>query len=222
MWKLVIFDFDGTLVNTVSDVLDCFNKALAADGFPPHTLESFQHFVGGDLETIVTQLLPEKARTEDNVSSVKARYRQLYQASSKPNTAPYPGIMQLLDQLREKGIRLAINSNKGQSLLNSIVEQLFPADLFQAVVGYLENRPSKPDPFGVHLICKACNCSLADAVYIGDGKSDISTAYNAGIPCILVKWGQGTQQVWEDSRVQWRVKTVSELENILLGEAELT
>lgn len=106
---------------------------------------------------------------------------------------------------------MAINSNKGQLLLDDMVNKLFPEDLFDAVVGYLEAYPSKPDPYGVDMICAQCNCERMDAIYVGDGKSDIDTAANAGIPCIFVTWGQGSKQDLEDPRITRKVETVCQL-----------
>lgn len=215
MKKLVIFDFDGTAVDTITDVVYCFNAALEAYGFPGFTVESFSRYVGGDLETIVTHLLPENARTAENVDNVKNFYRKCYLQSSKPNTRPYPGMLTLMRELKQSGYKLAINSNKGQVLLDDMVAKLFPAGLFDSVVGYLETRPSKPDPCGVDLICADCGCSGADAVYVGDGKSDLHTAKNAGIPCVIVTWGQGTPDLWNDPSVYARADNADQLKVVL-------
>lgn len=211
MGKLLIFDFDGTIVDTITDVGLCFNEALMQNGFPQHPLEAFGAFVGGDLETVVSRMLPEQARSPENIDRVKTVYRRLYLSNPKPNTKPYPGIMRVLAQLKASGHHLAVNSNKGQALLEDLVRKLFPADFFESVVGYEETRPSKPSPAGVDLICSQCRCERKQAVYIGDGHSDIETAVNAGIPCVLVKWGQGTQQDFADVRVADFVETASQL-----------
>lgn len=215
MKKLIIFDFDGTAVDTITDVVACFNAALEECGFCGYTVEGFSRYVGGDLETIVTNLLPEDARTSANIDRVKMLYRRFYLESVKPNTKPYPGMPELMQKLKLAGCKLAVNSNKGQLLLEDMVEKLFPFGFFDAVVGYLESRPSKPDPCGVDMICEACGCSRADAVYVGDGKSDLTTANNAGIPCILVTWGQGTPELWNDPRVYAKVDTAQQLEAVL-------
>lgn len=215
MKKLIIFDFDGTAVDTITDVVSCFNAALEECGFYGYTVEGFSRYVGGDLETIVTNLLPEDARTSANIDRVKMLYRRFYLESVKPNTKPYPGMPELMQKLKLAGCKLAVNSNKGQLLLEDMVEKLFPFGFFDAVVGYLESRPSKPDPCGVDMICEACECSRADAVYVGDGKSDLTTANNAGIPCILVTWGQGTPELWNDPRVYAKVDTAQQLEAVL-------
>ncbi len=191
MARIAIFDFDGTIVNTIVDVAISFNKALEEHGFPTHPLEAYDGFVGGNLETVVSRMLPKDAITDENIDKVKTTYRQIYSSSKKENTLPYDGIMELLHDLKAEGWKLAINTNKGQKLVDELVVELFPEGMFDSVVGYLESRPSKPDAFGVKMICQECGGDIADAIYVGDGMSDVNTAINAGIPCIFTEWGQG-------------------------------
>lgn len=216
MPKLLIFDFDGTLVDTITDVGICFNLALKECGFPEHPLERFADFAGGNLETVVSKMLPPTLRTTENIDAVKTVYRQAYLRSEKPNTVPYAGMMELLYELKTEGFKLAVNSNKGQQLLDDMVGKLFEPKFFDSVVGYLETRPSKPDPYGVYMICDECRCDLRDSVYIGDGKSDVVTAANAGIPCIYVQWGQGKMSEWENDYRATVVDTVEKLKKVLM------
>lgn len=217
MTRLAIFDFDGTLVDTITDVALCFNRALDQCGFPKHPLLAFGDFVGGDLETVVSRMLPEGQKTEKNITRVKTVYRELYLHSEKPNTQPYPGIVLMLERLKAAGVRLAVHSNKGQALLEDTAEKLFPYGFFDAVVGYAEDRPSKPDPDGVRRILGCCGCGREDAVYVGDGHTDIATARNAGIPCILVTWGQGRGKDRADPAVWKCADTAEQLEQVLLS-----
>ena len=211
MRKLIIFDFDGTLVNTVTDVAICFNKALEACGFPTHPIAAYDRFVGGNLETVVSRMLPADARASENIDRVKTLYRQLYLQSEKPNTKPYPGMTELLAELKTMGYRIAVNSNKGQLLLEDTVGKMFPPSYFDTVVGYVEDKPSKPNPYGVDEICRLCGCLREEAIYVGDGESDLATAANAGIPCVFVTWGQGDQLLAHDPRVY---KTASSMEEL--------
>ena len=216
MKKLFIFDFDGTLVDTITDVAICFNEALKINGFPQHPLKAYDGFVGGNLETVVSRMLPPRQVNETNINAVKTTYRSLYMASRKENTKPYPGILPLLEQLKKEGYLLAVNSNKGQELLDELVNKMFPPNFFDAVIGYVEGVPSKPDPYGVEKICKICGVSKENAVYIGDGKSDIDTAANAGVTCIFVMWGQGSDADKCDERVCCRADTPADLKDKLL------
>ena len=216
MRRVLIFDFDGTLVDTITDVGICFNEALKECGFLQHPLERFGDFVGGNLETVVSKMLPQEQVTEENVTIVKERYRQLYLQSEKINTKPYPGILELLTELKQNGFKLAINSNKGQQLLDDMVGKMFEPDFFSSVIGYSETRPSKPDPYGVQMICRECESEMDDAVYIGDGKSDVVTAANAGIPCVYVQWGQGKIEEWKEQYEAVVVDNVEELKSALV------
>lgn len=217
MRKLVIFDFDGTLVDTLTDVSICFNEALAVNDMPVHPLEEYSNHVGGNLETIVSNILPPDKVTEVNIDLVKSSYRKIYSQSSKPNTKIYPGIMDCLYTLKNNGYKLAVNSNKGQVLLDEMVSDMFPDNFFDSVIGYLEERPSKPDPLGVDMICSECGCMRDDAVYVGDGKSDVRTAENAGIPCIFVLWNKSNEHTFN---VYKTVRNADELKEVLLGEID--
>lgn len=218
MKKLFIFDFDGTLVDTIKDVGICFNEALRRSGLPQHPLERFGSFAGGNLETVVSKMLPPDQVTQENITRVKTVYRELYMNSDKPNTKPYPGIVELLSNLKSAGAAVAVNSNKGQVLLDDMVEKMFPAGFFDAVIGYQEDRPSKPDPYGVELICNICRRKPSEAVYIGDGRSDLDMAENAGIPCVFVLWGQGSCADQNDPRAAARAKNVEQLRKRLFSE----
>lgn len=214
-YDLIIFDFDGTIVDTITDVGICFNEALSSCGFPKHKLENFGRFAGGNLETIVSRLLPPEDITEGNITRVKTKYRELYLHSSKPNTKPYPGIWDMLQCLKKEGYTLAVNSNKGQMLLDDMIDKMFPPHFFSSVVGYLEDRPSKPDPTGVKMIVEQCGCRMEQAVYIGDGISDVLTAENAGIPCVFVTWGQGNEGQIPANADVTIVQTVEQLKRVL-------
>ena len=215
MRSLAIFDFDGTLVDSITDVALCFNRALAKHGYPVHPIEAFNSFVGGNLETVVSRMLPRERCTPRDIDVVKTCYRAIYQSDIKPNTKPYPGIMELLISLNAVGITLAVNTNKGQELVDSLVKQMFNTIQLSAVIGYHENYPSKPDAYGVKKICELCGKNILDAIYIGDGRSDIETARNAGIPCILVSWGQANASDLLDTYIEGVAQTPQDIMNII-------
>jgi phosphoglycolate phosphatase len=218
MCELVIFDFDGTLVDTIRDVAICFNEALKVNGFPELDYEYIESLIGGDLETIVTRLLPEEERTPEAVDRVKKSYRKIYMECPKENSLPYDGIRDLLYGLKEKGIKLAVNSNKSQQLLETMTYEIFGKEMFESVVGYDESRPSKPDPYGVNEILRVCGAGKEKTVYVGDGKSDMLTAENAGLKFVYVTWGQGRLEKYcEDGSISL-VDDAEELRQVLIGE----
>lgn len=209
--KLYIFDFDGTLVDTITDVGICFNNALMKCGFPVHPVEMYTNFVGGNLETVVSRLLPPKEVTEENIDRVKTIYRELYMASEKPNTLPFSGIFSVLTSLREKGKLLAIHTNKAQVLVEDLCHRFFSDIDFFAILGYDPVYPSKPDAWGVNYLMKKAGVTKGQTVYIGDGLTDVLTAENAGIDCVYVTWGQGTAEDIDYSSVKYIAKDWSDL-----------
>lgn len=190
--KLIIFDLDGTLIDSITDVAICFNKALSEYSLPKHELSEFGKFVGGDLEQVITKMLPiEFKDNNDLIAKIGQRYRQLYSSSSKSNTVPYEGIVDLLNYLRSKKCAIAVNTNKNHILAKEVTDSVFPEFKFDYVLGSGGEIAPKPSPEGVDLIASALGVNIQDSCYIGDTLSDILTAKNAEIPCFYVKWGQG-------------------------------
>lgn len=188
-YKLLIFDFDGTLADTIVDVVLCFNEALRINGFPEWRFEDIKKLIGGNLETIVSRMIPESDRNRETIDRVKQTYRELYMVSEKPNSRPYPGVLDMLVAIQEENVLLAVNSNKGQKLLDAMVANMFGDFCFCAVIGYDEAFPSKPDPDGVNRILSSCGLNTEQALYIGDGNSDRETARNANMDFSLATWG---------------------------------
>lgn len=202
MKKLVIFDFDGTLVDTIIDAARCFNKALAYFGFKTYPVEQYGSIVGGNLDVIFAKLLDKQYQTEENLSKLKAKYREIYSSDEKPNTKPFDGILNVLEELTQAGIFIAINTNKAQVLVDALCAKVFPTIKFTAIYGYSDGKPSKPDPYAVDEIIKICNVNKSETIYVGDGLTDIKTANNAGINCVLVTWGQGNvSEIQKENKV---------------------
>ncbi len=189
--KLIIFDFDGTLVDTIIDAGRCFNKALECFGFKTYPVEDYGNIVGGNLDVIFSKLLDQQYQTAENIANLKAKYRAIYSLDEKPHTKPFDGIVDALRKLNQDGISIAINTNKAQILVDELCKKEFPDIKFAAVFGYHDGIPSKPDPYAVNEIMKLCNVSASETIYVGDGLTDVKTAQNANIDCVLVTWGQG-------------------------------
>ncbi len=198
MIKCAIFDFDGTLVNTETDVIYCMNEALMKNSYPVKEYDYIKGLIGKNLDEIVMQLLPGDSVSKDNIDRVKDSYKKIYSDYNKPNTIPFSGIKELLQILKDNSIYVAVNSNKGQELLLKMTEDLFGQFFFDRVVGYNPDYPSKPDPYGVLKILKDLSVSSEEAVYIGDSAIDIITAQNAGIPILCASWGIGDNQEMMD------------------------
>lgn len=211
MKKLAIFDFDGTLFNSVDDVVICFNKALKIHDLPTLSREEYFECLGGNIDEIVSLVLHEN-NTAENVEKVKKTYLDLYNPSPKENTLPFPNAHGCLKELQKNGVLLAVNSNRLDYSLNYFVERFFDDIDFVLIEGHKEGSPSKPSPVGVENIIEKANVCPEDAVYIGDSQTDITTAQNAGIDCIVVKWGYGNQNDYENKYI---LKAVEEFGEIL-------
>ncbi|MBQ6098584.1 MAG: HAD family hydrolase [Methanobrevibacter sp.] len=210
MKKLFIFDFDGTLFDSVADVVICFNETLEIHNFPTLTREEYLECLGGNIDGIVSLVLGENS-TDENVKTVKNTYLNIHDSCKKENTVPFPKASQTLKKLQDRGILLAINSNRLNYSLNEFVEKFFSDIDFLEIEGHDEINPSKPNPYGVEKIIRKAGVDKSEAVYIGDSKTDIQTAKNAGIDCIVVKWGYGNQNDYEDDYILKAIDSYEEL-----------
>ena len=195
MKKLTIFDFDGTLFDSVDDVVVCFNRALAIYGFPTLTRDEYIPCLGGNIDDIVSKVLGEN-KSPQNLEKVKKTYLDFYNDSKKELTIPFDFAHDLLKTLKENDMLLAINSNRLNYSLNEFVSKFFPDIDFVSIEGHDLINPSKPDPFGVKKIMNKANAASDETVYIGDSITDIKTAQNAGIDCVIVRWGYGDENAF--------------------------
>lgn len=200
MKRLAIFDFDGTLFDSVHDVIICFNKALSMNGFPTLTREEYIERLGGNIDEVVPLILKDK-NSKENIELIKKDYQKLYDNSNKDNTLPFPNSLEVLKELQERNILLAINSNRTTDSIKYFVSKFFKEIDFISIEGHNLDYPSKPNPHGVNNIIKKANVGLDEVIYIGDSKTDIKTAKNANVDCILVSWGYGNQTDYENDYV---------------------
>lgn len=187
--QLVIFDLDGTLLDTVADLANATNQALAKCGYPTHPTEAYYRFVGNGINKLFARALPEEARTEENVQRIRTLFIPYYNEHNADDSRPYPGIVELLTHLQDQGIQLAVASNKYQQATAKLVGHFFPGIRFAAVYGQREGIPIKPDPTIVNDILSATGISRARTLYIGDSGVDMQTARNASVESVGVTWG---------------------------------
>lgn len=215
MKKLAIFDFDGTLIDSVCDVVINFNRALEVFDFPTLTRDEYLGCLGGNIDDIVNLVLGDNANPE-NFDNFKNTYLNFYYSSKKEHTLPFPKAHDLLRDLQERGVILSINSNRFTDSIESFVLKFFDDIDFLSIEGHSFDNPSKPDPCGVQKIIKKAGVSPHEAIYIGDSGTDILTAKNAGIECVVVKWGYGNQNDWENDYVLKAVDSMDELEGFFI------
>jgi len=189
MIKLVIFDLDGTLLNTITDLAVSTNYALEQNGFPIHPIESYKYFVGNGINKLFERVLPEGFKTTNSILRIRETFLPYYDKHNTDHTVPYKGICDLLFALQEKGIMLAVASNKYQIATEKLINQLFPNISFVAVFGQREDIPVKPAPIIVYDILEIAQVSPFETLYVGDSGVDIQTAANANVQSVGVTWG---------------------------------
>lgn len=189
MISTLIFDLDGTLLNTLDDLTDAGNRLCAARGWPQHTPQAFRHLVGNGIPKLVERLTPEALRTPEVLQAALADFRAAYEPHMKDKTAPYPGIPELLQALRAKGVRVAVYSNKADDFARSVCEEYFGPDAFALVRGQRPGVPLKPDAAGTLALLQELGVQPDECWYIGDSDVDVLTAHNAGMRCCGVTWG---------------------------------
>lgn len=189
MKKLVIFDLDGTLLDTIADLAMATNLALKQLGYPTHDVETIRTFVGNGINKLLERSLPTNEQTEDNVMKMRMHFVPYYDAHNADLSTPYPDIVSLLETLQQKGMMLAVASNKYQKATGKLVAQYFPTISFVEVLGQREGIAVKPDPTIVFDILKKANVSPEEVLYVGDSGVDMQTAKNAGVDAVGVTWG---------------------------------
>lgn len=189
MKQLVIFDLDGTLLNTIADLAQSTNYALEELGYPTHEEDAYRFMVGNGINKLFERALPEGEKTEVNVLRVRQKFVPYYDLHNADKSIPYPGVPKLLASLQERDIQLAVASNKYQSAAEKLITHYFPAIHFVAVFGQREGVLPKPDPTVVYDILKKAGVAHDHTLYVGDSGVDMETAINAGVTSCGVTWG---------------------------------
>lgn len=185
MIKTVIFDLDGTLLNTLEDLKEATNFALSKYNYPTRTLEEVRCFVGNGVRKLIERAVPENCQ---NVEECLAVFKQNYSEIMYNHTAPYNGILKILSDLKANGIKIGVVSNKFDSAVKELCKKYF-ADLIDIAIGQADDVPKKPAPDGVFKAMRELGADKLSTIYVGDSDVDVATAKNAKLPCIGVTWG---------------------------------
>jgi phosphoglycolate phosphatase len=186
-YKAVIFDLDGTLVDSLDDLADSMNFALAQAGLPQHPVESYQKMIGNGVQNLVKRSLsPEK---QESFAEVLRLMKENYTNNALNKTKVYDGLYQVVQTLRKGGLQQAVLTNKDQTFAVNIVKHYFGPDLFELVWGAMSGRPIKPDPAALVQLLEEIKVSPKDAVFVGDSGVDMDVAKAAGVASVGVTWG---------------------------------
>lgn len=190
-YKAFIFDLDGTLLNTLPDLVNVTNMALAAEGFPPHSPEQILAYIGDGAASLISQAVPEDASQEEFERTFK-RFKNLYHEFGVQYTTEFEGMNETLQKLKDSGIKLGIMSNKFEQGVLDVTDRFF-SDLIDIAHGESEDIPRKPDPIGLLKCAEEMGVDPDDCLFVGDSASDIHAGHNAGMKAAAVKWGYQPQ-----------------------------
>ncbi len=214
-YDTVIFDLDGTLLDTLQDLAAAVNYALYQQGYPPRTVQEVCRFVGNGVEKLMRRAVPA-GLPEERIMAALAVFKDYYALHNNDATAPYPGIEALLDHLKARGVRMAIVSNKNDPNVKALARLYFPTTISMAV-GEGGGVRAKPCPDTVLHVMNTWGCDPSRVLYVGDSDVDIQTARNAGVDCASVCWGFRPEQELRAAGATLLVHTAQELEAVVLG-----
>lgn len=193
-FKGVIFDLDGTLVNSLEDLADSMNSVLIRYGFPSHNLQEYKYFIGNGMKNLVRKAIPDEFRNEELILEYYNLMMEEYRNNCTKKTRPYDGIFELLNELVSRDMKLAVFSNKVDELTKKVVTILLPNWKFEAVIGYSTEIPRKPNPLGALTISQQLGIEPENLIYIGDTDVDMQTANSAGLYAVGALWGFRTKE----------------------------
>ena len=188
-YKAILFDLDGTLLDTLEDLATAANRALGTLGLPAHPTDAYRVFVGDGLRTLAERILPGEQRSAAQVDALVAAFEREYSRTWNERTAPYAGVPEMLDRLTGDGYRLSVLSNKPDAFTRLCVEQLLPHWTFAPLYGQRPGVPKKPDPAAALAIAAELDLDPAEVLYLGDTATDMHTARAAGMAAVGVLWG---------------------------------
>lgn len=214
MIKLVIFDLDGTLINTIADLAEASNYALSKQGLSGHDVQEYTRMVGHGVKNMLISALEKSLgsnASEQQVQQALNDFTPYYVEHIDVHTRPYPGMVELLNALNSRGVKLAVASNKFQAGAEKLIAEFFPEVDFVAVLGNKEGLPLKPSAEVVNLILAKAGVAKGDCLYVGDSATDVKTAQNAGVQCAGVTWGFRPESDLVQAGAEHIVKSATEL-----------
>lgn len=213
-YKAVIFDLDGTLINSLPDIVSSMNRVLFNHNLPKHNEETYRFFVGNGIENLVVSSLPEEHRTRESIHLFLNEYRNIYKDHCLDSTYPYPGIDTLLEYLGKRKIPTSVLSNKSDLFTKMMVKHIFHNHNFTVVQGAVDNMPIKPNPAAALKIAGETGISPEEIIFAGDSAVDIMTADRAGMVSAGVTWGIRPEEELLKAGASFLINHPKEFENL--------
>ena len=217
-YRAVLFDLDGTLLNTLDDLADAANRVLASLGMPVHPVEEYKYFVGDGLATLVERIVPAGQRDEETLCRVIDAFRQDYGAHWQVKSCPYEGVVEMLTGLQERGIRFGVLSNKPHDFTQLCVQRMLAGFSFSPILGQREGVPKKPDPAGALEAAALLDIPVREILYCGDTSVDMKTATGAGMVAVGVLWGFRDEKELAASGADYLIRHPGEILDLLSVE----
>ena len=211
MKKLIVFDLDGTLLNSLEDLADSANWVLEQHGFPTHPVDAYRYFVGDGVRKLIERILPQEERTEARIEQCRQEFVAYYKVHMEDKTSVYEGITELLVELKNRGLKIAVATNKVHIAVKPLMEKYFPEIRFDSMIGQREGVPVKPAPQIMFDILRETGCEPSEALHVGDTATDIQLAHNAGVTPVGVLWGYRPLKELQEAGAKFIIEKPEEL-----------
>lgn len=208
-YNTYIFDLDGTILDTLLDLANAVNFAMRSKGYPERTVDEVRSFIGNGIRVLIRRAVPQGTEDKDYNEALEI-FTKYYLKHIADYTKPYDGIIDVINELKSKGCKTAVVSNKAHFAAQAVVKDFF-GDIFDIVVGKMDEFPPKPEPDSLLYTIKTLGVEKSDCIYIGDSDVDVLTAHNAGLPCIGVTWGNRDEDVLLASGAEYIARTPSDI-----------
>ena len=217
MKKLIVFDLDGTLINSLEDLADSANHVLIQHGFPTHPVDAYRYFVGDGVRKLIERILPQEERTDARIEQCRQEFVAYYKVHMEDKTSVYEGITELLAELKNRGLKIAVATNKVHVAVEPLMAKYFPNIRFDAMIGQREGVPVKPTPQIMFDILKETGCEPSEALHVGDTATDMQLAHNAGVESVGVLWGYRPLEELQEAGAEHIIRKPEELLGLALS-----
>ena len=209
--KIIVFDLDGTLLNSLEDLADSANWVLEQHGFPTHPVDAYRYFVGDGVRKLIERILPQEERTEARIEQCRQEFVAYYKVHMEDKTSVYEGITELLAELKNRGLKIAVATNKVHVAVAPLMAKYFPNIRFDAMIGQREGVPVKPAPQIMFDILRETGCEPSEALHVGDTATDMQLAHNAGVTPVGVLWGYRPLEELREAGAKFIIEKPEEL-----------